>query len=56
MGTELIRRGLQLLSQRGVPLVFLEASPTYDPYLGFQPGAALGFRKPSLRIPVPPSR
>jgi len=51
VGTALIRRGLELLVERDVPLVFLEGSPTYYPRHGFEPGAELGFRKPSLRIP-----
>ena len=51
IGTALAERGLQLLAARAVPLVFLEGSPTYYPRLGFRPGADLGFRKPSLRIP-----
>jgi putative acetyltransferase len=37
--------------ERSVPAVFLEGSPDYYPRFGFQPGAELGFRKPSLRIP-----
>jgi putative acetyltransferase len=32
-------------------VVFLEGSPSYYSRLGFRPGAELGFRKPSLRIP-----
>jgi putative acetyltransferase len=51
IGSELIRRGLGLLSARRVPLVFLEGGPRYYSRLGFRPGAELGFRKPSLRIP-----
>jgi len=51
IGSALIRRGLQLLDERSVPLVFLEGSPDYYSRLGFQPGSELGFRKPSLRIP-----
>jgi putative acetyltransferase len=51
VGTALIRRGLELLSERRVPLVFLEGSPHYYSRFGFEPGAAHGFRKPSLRIP-----
>jgi putative acetyltransferase len=51
IGTTLIRRGLELLSARDVPLVFLEGSPAYYSRFGFEPGAAHGFRKPSLRIP-----
>ena len=51
LGTALIRRGIELLGERAVPLVFLEGSPRYYPRHGFVPGATLGFRKPSLRIP-----
>jgi putative acetyltransferase len=50
-GTQLIRHGLDLLADQGVPLVFLEGSPTYYPRFGFRPGGALGFHRPSLRIP-----
>ena len=51
VGTALIRRGIGLLSERDVPLVFLEGAPGYYSRFGFEPGAAHGFRKPSLRIP-----
>ncbi len=51
VGSALIRRGLELLSERDVPLVFLEGAPGYYSRFGFEPGAAHGFRKPSLRIP-----
>jgi putative acetyltransferase len=50
-GSALVRRGLDILAGRGVPLVFLEGDPRYYSRLGFAPGAPLGFRKPSLRIP-----
>jgi putative acetyltransferase len=50
-GTALIRRGLELLAERGVPLVFLEGDPGYYSRFGFEPAADHGFRKPSLRIP-----
>jgi putative acetyltransferase len=50
-GSALIRKGLELLAERAVPLVFLEGSPLYYSRFGFEPGAELGFRKPSLRIP-----
>jgi putative acetyltransferase len=53
IGSALIRRGLELLEERAVPVVFLEGSPAYYPRFGFEPGADLGFRKPSLRIPDP---
>lgn len=51
VGTSLIRRGLELLAERGAPLVFLEGPPAYYSRHGFEPGVDLGFRKPSLRIP-----
>jgi putative acetyltransferase len=51
IGSALIRQGLELLATRTWPLVFLEGSPVYYSRFGFLPGAELGFRKPSLRIP-----
>lgn len=51
VGTALVRRGLDLLDQRDVPLVFLEGSPDYYPRFGFTGGCGHGFRRPSLRIP-----
>jgi putative acetyltransferase len=51
IGQALIRRGLDILDERGVPLVFLEGDPAYYVRAGFEPGARYGFRKPSLRIP-----
>jgi putative acetyltransferase len=51
IGSAMIRRGLELLVDRAVPLVFLEGSPQYYSRFGFEPGAEQGFRKPSLRIP-----
>jgi putative acetyltransferase len=51
IGAALIRHGLRLLDDRGVPVVFLEGDPRYYSRAGFAPGAEQGFRKPSLRIP-----
>lgn len=51
IGSGLVRRGLDALADRGVPLVFLEGSPQYYSRLGFERGDEMGFRKPSLRIP-----
>jgi putative acetyltransferase len=51
IGQSLIRRGLDILDKRGVPLVFLEGDPRYYVRAGFEPGGQYGFRKPSLRIP-----
>jgi putative acetyltransferase len=51
VGTALIRRGLELMIERAVPVVFLEGAPDYYSRFGFEAGAGQGFRKPSLRIP-----
>jgi putative acetyltransferase len=51
VGSALIGRGLDLLVDRGVPLVFVEGDPRYYSRFGFLPGTEQGFRKPSLRIP-----
>jgi len=51
IGSALIRHGLHLLDERGVPLVFLEGDPRYYSRAGFTRGDGRGFRKPSLRIP-----
>jgi putative acetyltransferase len=51
IGSALVRSGLATLTQRAVPLVFLEGDPAYYSRFGFVAGAELGFRKPSLRIP-----
>ncbi len=51
VGSALIRSGLEAMTEQGVPVVFLEGSPDYYARFGFLPGAELGFRKPSLRIP-----
>jgi putative acetyltransferase len=51
IGSALIREGLRIMTQRQVPLVFLEGDPGYYRRFGFLPGGDHGFRKPSLRIP-----
>jgi putative acetyltransferase len=53
IGSAMIRRGLELLDARRVPLVFLEGAPGYYSRFGFLAGGDLGFRRPSLRIPEP---
>jgi putative acetyltransferase len=53
IGTRLIRAALEVADERGVPLVFLEGSPTYYAARGFERADSLGFRSPSLRIPPP---
>jgi putative acetyltransferase len=51
VASTLIRRGLEIVSTRGVPAVFLEGDPGFYSRFGFIPAATRGFRKPSLRIP-----
>ncbi|WP_203993880.1 GNAT family N-acetyltransferase [Sphaerisporangium rufum] len=51
IGSALVRAGLANLAEGETPVVFLEGDPGYYSRLGFVPGAELGFRKPSLRIP-----
>ncbi|MGC5053725.1 GNAT family N-acetyltransferase [Micromonospora sp. DT48] len=53
VGGTLVRHGLRLLDERGVPAVFLEGDPRYYARLGFAAAEELGFRRPSLRIPAP---
>jgi putative acetyltransferase len=53
IGSALVRHALAAAAARGEPAVFLEGSPAYYPRFGFVPGAELGFRRPSLRIPQP---
>lgn len=51
IGSALVRHGLRTLTERAVPVVFLEGDPGYYSRFGFAPGGDLGFRKPSPRIP-----
>jgi putative acetyltransferase len=51
VGSALVRRGLKVMAERDVSLVFLEGDPGYYSRFGFGPGGDQGFRKPSLRIP-----
>ncbi|HWG25464.1 N-acetyltransferase [Actinospica sp.] len=53
IGTRLVRAALDAADARGVPLVFLEGSPTYYAARGFERADEVGFRSPSLRIPPP---
>lgn len=53
VGTALIRQGIEQLTARGVPIVFVEGDPAYYARIGFVGAVGLGFRKPSLRIPDP---
>jgi putative acetyltransferase len=51
IGTALVRAGLEAVGATGAPAVFVEGDPDYYRRFGFVPAGALGFRKPSLRIP-----
>jgi putative acetyltransferase len=51
VGSALVRYALGDIQGRTEPLVFLEGSPAYYARFGFLPGAQLGFRRPSRRIP-----
>jgi putative acetyltransferase len=51
VGRALVERALAAAESAGLPALFLEGDPAYYSRLGFRPGAPLGFRKPSLRIP-----
>ncbi|MEP6650117.1 MAG: N-acetyltransferase [Lapillicoccus sp.] len=51
IGSALVRHAVGELQERPEPLIFLEGSPSYYPRFGFVPGAELGFRRPSRRIP-----
>ena len=50
IGGKLIARGLQLLSQSGVAMVFVLGHPEYYPRHGFQPAGRLGLEAP---YPIP---
>jgi putative acetyltransferase len=50
IGGELIRSGLQRLSESGVELVFVLGHPEYYPRHGFEPAGQLGFEAP---YPIP---
>ncbi|MDY6939307.1 MAG: N-acetyltransferase [Cyanobacteriota bacterium] len=50
IGGKLIERGLELLSQSGVDLVFLAGYPSYYTRHGFQPATPLGF-EPTYPMP-----
>ncbi len=50
IGGKLISKGLRLLSDREVKLVFVLGHPEYYPRFGFRPAGALGFEPP---YPIP---
>jgi putative acetyltransferase len=50
IGEKLIERGVQLLSERGVGLLFVLGHPEYYPRHGFKPAGQLGLEAP---YPIP---
>ncbi len=50
IGGALIERGIELLSESGVELVFVAGHPDYYPRHGFEPAGSLGFAAPH---PIP---
>ncbi len=50
VGSLLVERGLEILVDRDVDLVFVLGHPSYYPRFGFQPAGALGFDAP---YPIP---
>jgi putative acetyltransferase len=53
VGTALVAAALETAGGRGAPAVFLEGSPDYYGRRGFGSASALGFDRPSTRIPDP---
>jgi putative acetyltransferase len=53
VGTALVAAALETADGRGAPAIFLEGSPDYYGRRGFSSGSALGFDRPSTRIPDP---
>jgi putative acetyltransferase len=53
VGTALVAAALETAGHRGAPAVFLEGSPDYYGRRGFSSASALGFDRPSTRIPDP---
>jgi putative acetyltransferase len=51
IGKALIKKGLELLSESGIDLVFVVGHPTYYPKSGFTPASKLGF-EPTYPIPA----
>lgn len=50
IGKKLVERGLNILKERGVDLVFVAGHPEYYPKFGFSPAGKLGFEAP---YPIP---
>jgi putative acetyltransferase len=44
IGSALVRRGIEILRERGVPFVVVVGHPEYYPRFGFEPASAYGLR------------
>jgi putative acetyltransferase len=53
VGSALLAAALETAEGHGAPAVFLEGSPNYYGRRGFSSASALGFERPSTRIPDP---
>lgn len=53
IGTTLVAGAIELAGAVGAPALFLEGSPAFYGKRGFTPAEPLGFRRPSLRVPLP---
>lgn len=53
IGRALVAHAVAAAGDAASPAVFLEGSPAYYSRLGFEPGGAHGFTRPSVRIPEP---
>jgi putative acetyltransferase len=51
IGTALLAAAVDVARESGAPAVFLEGSPAYYSARGFTRASALGFERPSVRIP-----
>ena len=51
IGTRLIWNALGRVERAGAPAIMVEGIPAYYPRFGFEPAGALGFEKPSPKIP-----
>jgi putative acetyltransferase len=56
VGAALVRRGLELMAERNVPVVFLEGSPSTTGASASRPAATTAFASRRCAFPMPPSR